>query len=90
VARTQPFRRRGLSSRPPEGDNQQVRPDEEHHETLDDSCEIACELGVEDRWVEGSRRRAVQKRSEDERGEEDTDGRVPPEQRDCDAEEADL
>jgi len=79
-----------LPSRLPDGDDQKVRPHEQHDETLDDPCEIACELRVEDRRVERARRSAVQKRSEDERGEEDTDGRVAPEERDCDAEEADL
>src|SRR5919108_406655 len=74
----------------PEVDDEEVGPDEEDDEALDDPREVPRELGLEDVRVEVPRRRAVEKRCEEDGGEEDPDRRVAAEQRHGDADERDL
>src|ERR671924_379799 len=74
----------------PEVDDQEVGADEEHDEPLDDQRQVPGELRLEDGRIEVPRRGAVQERAEEQRAEEDADGRVPPQQRDGNADERDL
>ena len=71
-------------------EDEDVGADEQHDEALDHQRQVAGELRLEDLRVEVPRRRPVEERAEQERGEPDADRRVAPEQRDRDADEADL
>src|SRR5262245_18645889 len=69
-----------LPPRVPHGQDQHVCPDEEHDEPLDHLGQMAREARV-DRARLQAVRRAVEQGAEQEAGQSDADGRVPPEQR---------
>src|SRR3954463_15548705 len=78
------------STAPQDRDHEHVGRDEQDDEALDDRREVRGQRGLEDRRVEVALRRAAQQRAEEQRREQRADGRVAPEQRDGDPEEADL
>ena len=77
-------------ARPPCVHQQELGADEEDDQALDDDREVAGELGREHARVERARRRADLEPAEEQRRERDADRGVPAEQRDGDADEADL
>src|ERR671925_1966389 len=83
-------RERQSLTRLPDGEDEQLRSDEDHDEPLDELRQVASELGREDVRTEIARRGSDPERSEEQRGEEDPDSRVAPEQRNGDAEEGDI
>jgi hypothetical protein len=74
----------------PDGEDQQVGADEEHDQALDDLRQVAREVGPENVSVQVPRRRAGEQRAEEQRGEQDSDRRVPAEERDGDPDEDDV
>ena len=74
----------------PDVEDEHVGADEEQDERLDHQRQVAGELRREDRRVEAARRGAVDERAEEQRGEADADRGVAAEQRDGDADEADV
>src|SRR5215208_4850615 len=82
---------RAAAPQPPEHhEDEDVGPDEQHDEPRDDHREAAADTGREDRGIEVPRRGSRLERCEEERREPDSDGRVPSEERDRDADEADV
>jgi hypothetical protein len=79
-----------LLPRVPGVEDQQVGADEQDDEPLDQQGQIARELGLEDRRIQVPLRRSGEQRAEQERGEPGADRGIAAEQRDCDAEKADL
>ena len=73
----------------PDVEDQDVGADEQHDQPLDHVREVAGELRLDHVRLQAVRR-AEQERAEEQRGETGADGGVAPEQRDCDAEEADV
>ena len=74
---------------PPDVDDQEIGADEEDDERLDHRRQVGGERGLEDLGVEVPRRGSDAQPREQQAGEEDADGLVPPEERDGDRREGD-